>query len=122
MTARDDNRGEAIAGFILVLVVGILGALAILHWLGCSQDTGVALCVGPMLLRLKHARWRWADRATAAVRVLWLRQSMRWEESALDNMRAAHEALPLDMEAQRRRIGALRADLLTTEAVARGEA
>jgi hypothetical protein len=110
-----------VLGMVLVLFIGVGSAIAFMHWMQCSQES-VALCVGPMLLRLKHARWRWADRATAAVRVLWLRQIMRWEEDALDNMTAVHEALPLDMEAQRRRIGALRADLLTTEAAARGEA
>ena len=112
---------EQVAGVILVLAISILGTLAIIHWMQCSQE-GVALCLGPMMVRLKHARWRWADRASATLRVLWLRVAMRWEESALDNMQAAHEALPLEITAQRRRIGALRADLLSTEAAARGEA
>lgn len=113
--------GEAVLGLILALVISILSTVGFIHWMQCSQE-GVALCLGPMLLRLKHARWRWADRAGATLRVLWLRVAMRWEEQALDNMQAAHDSLPLEITAQRSRIGALRADLLTTEAAARGDA
>ena len=119
--AAEDST-DAVAGFIVVLVVGILGALAIVHWLDCSTQDSAALCLGPVMMRLQHLRWRWADRAWQTVRVLCLRAQLRWEVDALDNMQEAHDQLPHDMALQRRSIGALRAELIISEAAARGKA
>lgn len=118
---QDDARERA-AGFVLVLVIGVLGALALVHWLQpCSPDAA-ALCLGPMLVRLQHLRWRWADRAWQTLRALALRVQLGWEEDALANLQYTHDLLPLELEAQRRRVNAMCMAVALAEAAARGDA
>lgn len=74
------------------------------------------------LHRLTRLRWRWADRIVCAARATLLRMRLRWEEDAHANMLDALEALPDEISCQRRRLEAMRVDLIMLQAAARGDA
>ena len=41
-------RGDAAAGFVLALVLAIVGALLLVHWMTCSQEA--AVCAGAVII------------------------------------------------------------------------
>jgi hypothetical protein len=126
MARRDHHDQRApdpqnIGSLVLALAIAILGTLALVHWMGCSQEAGTALC-SAIITPLRTGRWAWLTRLQARVRAACLRTELDWEESALDNMQAALEQLPDDIRHQRAKIGERRIQLMDAETLSRGQA
>ena len=127
MSRRDqhDQRPldpQHVASTLLAVVLAILGTLALLHWMGCSQEAGTALCMSAVITPLRTGRWAWLSRLIATLRAAGLRRELEWQESALDNMEAVSRALPDEIKFQRARVDALRIQQIDAANTARGDA
>jgi hypothetical protein len=92
---------HSILGAVLALVIGILGTLALIHWMSCSQEAGTALC---MAMAVTPTRSHWLARTWTWLQVLRLRLALRNEREALAAMQEVADEMPLMLSLQRNRV------------------
>lgn len=97
------GRGDAAAGFVLALVLAIVGALLLVHWMTCSQEA--AVCAGAVITPTCTG-WRW--RVLERMRAACLRVELYWQEDALEEMTLVHALLPDEIAQQRTLVDNLR--------------
>lgn len=111
---------QVLAAYLLAVLIAVSLSLAVIHWMASCWDAGPQALCG--LMATRRVRWGWLNRLAATARAVCLRKELEWAESALDNMEAVHQALPHEIQHQRRRVEALRADAIMAANTARGEA
>lgn len=112
INARRTRRAEAAGSFVGILVLGILAALAIIHWATPCADA--ALCMAAVITPTRRGP------AGAVLRTLerWrLRLALADAELALDRVQADLELLPRVQRDLQRDIDALRVKLATLQPV-----
>lgn len=57
-TARQVRRGDRIASILLAFAIGLLGALALMHWAACSQLVAMCTLAAIPVKQSRIARWR----------------------------------------------------------------
>jgi len=91
LNAQRTHRAEAGAQFVVVLVVGILGGLALLHFL--TPCEAAALCGMTAI----PTRPNWAQRLGAAAHVAWLRWRVRAAQQDIMQMEQAIDQAQAEM-------------------------
>lgn len=127
MSRRDqhDQRPldpQHVASTLLAVAIAILGTLALVHWMGCSQEAGTALCMSAVITPLRTRRWAWLSRLIASMRAAGLRRELAWQESALDNLERVQAQLPSEIKRQRLLVDCLRIQQIDAQNEARGDA
>ncbi len=114
MNARRTRPVEAAANFVGALVLAILAALALLHWLTpCAE---AALCMAAVINPTRSGP------AGAVLRMLerWrLRLALADAEMALDRVQTDIQTLPLVEDELRRNIDTMRVQLATLQPAAK---
>lgn len=118
---RNHRRADRALNYLLALVLGILGAVALVHWL--TPCEGATLCAGVIPLRPTVAQrmvrtWR---RCCALARALDLRYRIVWAEQDLQVLRAEMELAPQQAALLERHLEVLRVRLASEQLDARGE-
>lgn len=110
LNARRAARAESAAGLLVALVVGILLALALVHWATpCAFGT---LCAAPVvtplrtgLLQRLYLRWRAA----------YLRALIRWAEEDVEHLESMQFHIPAQLRSHRLWLEARRIELIDAE-------
>lgn len=110
INARRTRRAEAAGSFVGILVLGILAALAIIHWATPCADA--ALCMAAVIAPTRRGP------AGAVLRTLerWrLRLALADAELALDRVQSDIDMLPRVEDELRRSIDTMRVQLATLQ-------
>lgn len=125
--AATTRRAEAAAGFVVALLVAILGALALVHWWTCGPADGSALCMAAVIPTRTTPWGRAYRRLRGALHAAWLRYligaaegDLAWQQQQLDIATWELQAIPRQCERTRLHIDALRVRLISAELDARG--
>ncbi len=108
MNAKRSARAEAAAGFIVALVLGVLGALALLHF--ATPCEAGALCMGGAVL-VPTRRDTWLQRLCRPLRRVYLRRLIAAAEFDADWHAETLATAPLLRDLAERRAAELRAQL-----------
>jgi hypothetical protein len=116
--AQRMQRAEAGAGIVVALVLGILGALALVHWL--TPCEGTALCMGAAFTQPHRAGW--LRNLALRLRAAHLRVLIRWAEDDMSALRTELEyshadlhRIPQQLRVHQAWIDARRIDLIDCE-------
>lgn len=114
MQVDETTPGSHIAGFLLAVILGVAGALALIHWGTCSQE--VAMCAA----LVTPTRLGWWRRLRMTLRALQLRWLIRAAEDDLQVLQATLGGLPRQIAYTRQHVTGLRLALARVETDAEG--
>lgn len=114
LNAKRTKRAEAAAHFVLFVVMVILGAAAMVHYL-TPCDVG-QLC---MVAAITPTRAGLISRWVNSIRAAYLRQRIAWAETDIDVMQHSYESLPAQMAAHRLWLDQRRVELIGLELLTR---